>query len=107
VVGNPVHDLIRPGAVAVGTVMRLSLAERYADSAAYVAAVRAAAAQMVAERLLLPQDAERAIEQRHADQALVADHRDFSGSAVLHHVQRSSPTVGALLCPPPSIREAF
>lgn len=41
---------------------RPSLAERYADSAAYVAAVRAAATQMVAERLLLPQDAERAIE---------------------------------------------
>ena len=41
---------------------RPSLAERYADSAAYVAAVRAAAARMVAERLLLPQDAERAIE---------------------------------------------
>jgi hypothetical protein len=41
---------------------RPSIAERYADSAAYVAAVRAAAAQMVAERLLLPQDAERAIE---------------------------------------------
>jgi hypothetical protein len=41
---------------------RPSIAERYADSAAYVAAVRAAAAQMIAERLLLPQDAERAIE---------------------------------------------
>jgi hypothetical protein len=41
---------------------RPSVAERYADNAAYVAAVRAAAAQMVAERLLLPQDAERAIE---------------------------------------------
>jgi len=41
---------------------RPSLAERYADSAAYVAAVRAAAAQQVAERLLLPQDAERAVE---------------------------------------------
>lgn len=41
---------------------RLSVAERYADSAAYVAAVQKAAAQMVAERLLLPQDAERAIE---------------------------------------------
>jgi hypothetical protein len=39
-----------------------SVAERYADSTAYVAAVRAAAAQMVAGRLLLPQDAERAIE---------------------------------------------
>jgi hypothetical protein len=41
---------------------RPSIAERYADSAAYVGAVRAAAAQMVAERLLLPQDAERAVE---------------------------------------------
>jgi hypothetical protein len=41
---------------------RPSLAERYADNAAYVAAVRAAAARMVAERLLLPQDAERAVE---------------------------------------------
>ena len=40
---------------------RLSLAERYADEAAYVAAVKAAARQMVAERLLLPQDAERAV----------------------------------------------
>jgi Alpha/beta hydrolase domain len=41
---------------------RLSVAERYADSAAYVTAVRTAAAQMVAERLLLPLDAERAVE---------------------------------------------
>jgi hypothetical protein len=41
---------------------RPSLAERYADNAAYVAAVRTAAARMVAERLLLPQDAARAIE---------------------------------------------
>jgi hypothetical protein len=41
---------------------RLSTAERYADNGAYVAAVRSAAARMVAERLLLPQDAERAIE---------------------------------------------
>jgi hypothetical protein len=41
---------------------RPSLAERYADNAAYVAAVRSAAARMVAERLLLPQDAARAIE---------------------------------------------
>jgi hypothetical protein len=41
---------------------RPSLAERYADNAAYVAAVRAAAAEMVAERLLLPQDAEHAVE---------------------------------------------
>jgi hypothetical protein len=41
---------------------RPSIAERYADNAAYVAAVRAAAARMVAERLLLPEDAERANE---------------------------------------------
>ena len=41
---------------------RASLAERYADEAAYVAAVRAAAAQLVAERLMLPEDADRAIE---------------------------------------------
>jgi Alpha/beta hydrolase domain len=41
---------------------RPSLAERYADNAAYIAAVRAAAAEMVAERLLLPHDAEHAIE---------------------------------------------
>jgi hypothetical protein len=46
---------------------RLSLAERYADNAAYVAAVRAAAARMVAERLLLPEDAERAVEAAEAD----------------------------------------
>ena len=37
---------------------RPSLAERYADDAAYVAAVRAAAAELVAERLLLPADAD-------------------------------------------------
>ena len=41
---------------------RPSVAERYADNAAYVAAVEKAAVQMVVERLLLPQDAERAIE---------------------------------------------
>ncbi|TWO65025.1 hypothetical protein FN976_27440 [Caenimonas sedimenti] len=41
---------------------RPSLAERYPDDAAYVAAVRAATAQMVAERLLLPEDAQRAVE---------------------------------------------
>ncbi len=39
---------------------RLSLEERYASDAAYTAAVRAAADQMVAERLLLPADARRA-----------------------------------------------
>jgi len=41
---------------------RPSIAERYADNAAYVAAVRAAAARMVSERLLLPEDAERVVE---------------------------------------------
>ncbi len=41
---------------------RLSVAERYADHAGYVAAVEKAAAQMVAERLLLAQDAQQAIE---------------------------------------------
>jgi hypothetical protein len=41
---------------------RLSIAERYSDNAAYVAAVKAAAAEMVAERLLLAQDADRAVE---------------------------------------------
>lgn len=47
---------------------RPSLAERYADEAAYVAAVRAAAARMVAERLLLPEDAQRAIDAATQDQ---------------------------------------
>jgi len=46
---------------------RLSLAERYADNAAYVDAVRKAAARMVAERLMLPQDAERAVEAASQD----------------------------------------
>ncbi|MCK1391326.1 alpha/beta hydrolase domain-containing protein [Bradyrhizobium sp. 1] len=41
---------------------RLSIAERYADDGAYVAAVRREAARQVAERLLLPVDAERAVE---------------------------------------------
>jgi hypothetical protein len=40
---------------------RPSLAARYADDEAYVAAVRREAARQVAERLLLPEDAERAI----------------------------------------------
>ncbi|WP_431281734.1 alpha/beta hydrolase domain-containing protein [Humitalea sp. 24SJ18S-53] len=39
---------------------RPSIEERYADNAAYIAAVRTAAARMVAERLLLPEDATRA-----------------------------------------------
>ena len=41
---------------------RPSIAERYADNDAYVAAVRREAARQVAERLLLPEDAERAVE---------------------------------------------
>jgi hypothetical protein len=41
---------------------RPSIAERYANDEAYVAAVRREAARAVAERLLLPEDAERAIE---------------------------------------------
>ena len=41
---------------------RPSIPERYADGNAYVAAVKREAAREVAERLLLPEDAERAIE---------------------------------------------
>jgi len=41
---------------------RPSLAERYKDDDAYAAAVRKEAARQVTERLLLPEDAERAIE---------------------------------------------
>lgn len=42
--------------------IRLSIAERYADDGAYVAAVKREAARQVAERILLPEDAERAVE---------------------------------------------
>ncbi len=38
---------------------RKSIAERYADKAAYVAAIRAAAEQLVAERLMIAEDVER------------------------------------------------
>ncbi len=41
---------------------RLSVAERYTDNAGYVATVKAVAQEMVAERLLLAQDADRAVE---------------------------------------------
>ena len=47
---------------------RPSLEERYLDPASYLAAVRAAAARMVAERMLLPEDAQRAIEQASTGQ---------------------------------------
>jgi hypothetical protein len=42
---------------------RPSLAERYASDTAYVDAVKAEAARLVAERLLLPADAQRAVEE--------------------------------------------
>jgi Alpha/beta hydrolase domain len=42
--------------------LRPSIAERYADDEAYVATVKREAARQVAERLLLQEDAERAIE---------------------------------------------
>jgi hypothetical protein len=41
---------------------RLSIEERYPDAQSYVDAVRAAAERQVAERLLLPQDAKRAVD---------------------------------------------
>jgi hypothetical protein len=41
---------------------RPSIAERYADDDAYVAAVQREAARQVVERLLLPEDAQRAVE---------------------------------------------
>jgi hypothetical protein len=46
---------------------RPSVADRYPDPDAYVAAVRAAGARMVAERLLLQQDADRAAELAEQD----------------------------------------
>ena len=45
---------------------RPSVAERYADDTAYVAAVRRAAEDAVAERLLLPRDAEALVERAKA-----------------------------------------
>jgi hypothetical protein len=45
---------------------RPSVEERYADDAAYVAAVRRAAEELVAERLLLPADAETLIARAQA-----------------------------------------
>ena len=49
---------------------RPSLEERYGDHQGYVDAVRAAAEQLVAERLLLQQDADRAIAAAEASQVL-------------------------------------
>jgi hypothetical protein len=49
---------------------RLSLQERYGDHAGYVAAVRAAAANAVAEGFLLPSDADALIAQAAASNVL-------------------------------------
>ena len=49
---------------------RPSLEERYRDHAGYVAAVRAAAARLVAARLMLPVDADAAIAQADASSVL-------------------------------------
>jgi len=46
----------KPGGANAGD-PRLSVAERYPNTAAYVAAITAAANEMVAQRTLLPQDA--------------------------------------------------
>lgn len=55
----------RDARIAAGD-SRPSVAERYADDAAYVAAVRRAAQEQVAERLLLPPDAEALIARARA-----------------------------------------
>jgi hypothetical protein len=49
---------------------RPSLAERYGDQKGYLAAVRAAAQKAVQERFLLPEDAERLIEQASSSRIL-------------------------------------
>jgi hypothetical protein len=49
---------------------RLSLEERYGDHEGYVAAVRAAAAKLVAERFLLREEAERAVADAEASDVL-------------------------------------
>jgi len=49
---------------------RPSLEERYGDHAGYVAAVRAAAARLVAARLLLPDDADAVIDEADASSVL-------------------------------------
>lgn len=51
---------------------RLSLQERYGDHAGYVAAVRSATEQLVAQRFLLPADAARLIAQAEASDILKA-----------------------------------
>ena len=49
---------------------RLSLEERYGSHDGYVRAVRAAAGELVAERLLLEQDAERLIREAELSDVL-------------------------------------
>jgi hypothetical protein len=49
---------------------RPSLETRYKNHAGYVAAVRAAAHRLVAERLLLPEDAQRLIQEADASDVL-------------------------------------
>lgn len=54
---------------------RPSLEERYGDHEGYVRAVRAAAAQLMAQRLLLPGDAERLIAEARASDVLTREAR--------------------------------
>ena len=49
---------------------RPSLEERYGNQKAYVAAVRAAADKAVRDRLLLPEDADRLVQQATASHVL-------------------------------------
>ena len=46
---------------------RLSIEERYPSKGAYVAAVRAAASELIAERMLLPQDAAALVNQAEGE----------------------------------------
>jgi Alpha/beta hydrolase domain len=52
---------------------RLSLAERYGSHAAYVQKVAAAAQTLVAERLLLPEDAARYVDEARQQTLLSRD----------------------------------
>ena len=60
---------------------RRSLQERYGQHAGYVTAVRAAAEQLVAERLLLPEDAAELIEQASASPMLNFAAEPVAGSS--------------------------
>jgi hypothetical protein len=54
---------------------RLSLQERYGDHEGYVRAIRAAAAELTAQRFLTPQDAERLIAEAQASDVLIQEAR--------------------------------